>query len=89
MRTVLVPLNHSLYKIILGKILINPVYQNQFYDPDNKYSIPYWITSKAILYNPAETDLKFENFSDLAPEKVVSGTKAKRHFIACIERQDL
>lgn len=45
---------------------INPVYQNQYYDPDNKYSIPYWITCKAILYNPAETDLTFDNFSDLA-----------------------
>ena len=45
---------------------INPVYQSQYYDPNNQYSIPYWICSKAILYNPAETDLTFENFSDLA-----------------------
>ena len=45
---------------------INPVYQGYYYDEDNKYSIPYWISSYAILYDPAQTDLTFERFSDLA-----------------------
>lgn len=63
---------------------INPVYQNQYYDPDNKYSIPYWICSKAVLYNPAETDLKFEHFSDLADPSLtgkVAVTNSSRDII--------
>ena len=69
---------------------INPVYQSQYYDPENKYSIPYWICSKAILYNPAETDLTFENFSDLADpslEGKVVVTNSERDVIGAALQQ--
>lgn len=45
---------------------IDPRLRYQYYDPDGDLSIPFWISSSAILYNPAKTDLKFESFADLA-----------------------
>lgn len=45
---------------------IDPRLRNQYYDPDGDLSIPFWISSSAILYNPAKTDLKFNTFGDLA-----------------------
>ena len=32
---------------------IDPVYQNQYYDPDNKYTVPYAVGMVGIIYNTA------------------------------------
>ncbi len=45
---------------------IDPRLRNQYYDPNGDLSIPFWISSSAILYNPKKTDLKFNSFGDLA-----------------------
>ena len=35
----------------------------KYYDPENKYSMPYWISSSAILWDPARTNIDFKHFS--------------------------
>ena len=45
---------------------VDPRLQKQYFDPDGDLSIPYWISSAAILFNPARTNLSFESFADLA-----------------------
>ena len=36
---------------------INPIYQGQFYDPDDKYTVPYGAGIPLIVYDPEMTDL--------------------------------
>lgn len=45
---------------------VDPRLQNTWYDPNNDLSIPYWINSRAILYDPSKTNLTFASFADLA-----------------------
>lgn len=45
---------------------IDPVFQNKFFDPENKYTVPYAVMFPAVLYNPKETSLTFDSLSDLA-----------------------
>jgi len=44
---------------------INPLYQGQFYDPTNEYTVPYGAGVQTIVYNPANIDVDIEGYSDL------------------------
>ncbi|MEG0766804.1 MAG: spermidine/putrescine ABC transporter substrate-binding protein, partial [Clostridia bacterium] len=44
---------------------IDPVFQNQYYDPDNKYTIPYAAGTPLIIYDPALVDIEITGYEDL------------------------
>lgn len=44
---------------------IDPSFMNLSFDPDNKYSIPYFWGTVGIVYNPDKTDLTFKSWEDL------------------------
>lgn len=44
---------------------INPDYQNQFFDPENAYTIPYTVGSPMIVYNPDMVEGDITSFNDL------------------------
>lgn len=44
---------------------INPIYQSQFYDPDNKYTIPHGAGIPLIVYDPEQVDFEIKGYSDL------------------------
>ena len=45
---------------------IDPSFQGKYYDPENKYTVPYAVTFPAIVYDPAETKLPFASLADIA-----------------------
>ncbi|MDR2371243.1 MAG: spermidine/putrescine ABC transporter substrate-binding protein [Treponema sp.] len=50
---------------------INPVYQKQFYDPRNEYTVPYGAGVQTIVYDPAEIQIPIRGYSDLWNEALV------------------
>lgn len=44
---------------------INPLYQGQFYDEKNEYTIPYGAGIPLIVYDPEQVDIEIEGYSDL------------------------
>lgn len=44
---------------------INPLYQGQFYDPDNEYTIPYGAGIPLIVYDPEMVDVEIKGYADL------------------------
>ncbi len=44
---------------------INPAYQGQYFDPDNKFAIPYTNYMPMIVYNPDMVDFEVTGFADL------------------------
>lgn len=44
---------------------INPLYQSQFYDPDNKYTIPHGAGIPLLVYDPEQVDIEIKGYSDL------------------------
>lgn len=44
---------------------IDPVYQNQYYDPENKYSIPYTSSSAILVYDSSAIDFEINSYADL------------------------
>ena len=44
---------------------INPVYQGQFYDPEDEYTVPYGAGVIIIVYNPDTVDVEVSGYSDL------------------------
>lgn len=44
---------------------INPLYQGQFYDPKDEYTVPYGAGVQTIMYNPAAVDKKITGYKDL------------------------
>ena len=44
---------------------INPVYQGQFYDPDDEYTVPYGAGVQTIVYNPASVSVPVSGYADL------------------------
>lgn len=49
---------------------INPLYQGQFYDPDDKYTIPYGAGIPLIVYDPEWLDLEITGYGDLWDEEL-------------------
>lgn len=44
---------------------INPLYQGQFYDPDDEYTVPYGAGIPLIVYDPEMVDIEIKGYSDL------------------------
>lgn len=44
---------------------VNPVYQGQYYDPDDKYTVPYGAGVQTIVYDPNYVDIDIKSYADL------------------------
>lgn len=44
---------------------INPLYQGQFYDPDDKYTVPYGAGIPLIVYDPSAVGFEIKGYNDL------------------------
>ena len=44
---------------------VNPLYQGQFFDPTDEYTIPYGAGVQTIVYNPAKIDIEINGYADL------------------------
>ena len=44
---------------------INPLYQGQFYDPDDEYTVPYGAGIPLIVYDPEKVDIDIKGYKDL------------------------
>ena len=44
---------------------INPIYQGQFYDPTDEYTVPYGAGVQTIVYNPEKISVDVKGYSDL------------------------
>jgi spermidine/putrescine-binding protein len=44
---------------------INPIYQHQFYDPADAYTIPYGAGVQTIVYDPARVSIPIAGYADL------------------------
>ena len=44
---------------------INPIYQGQFYDPADEYTVPYGAGVQTIVYDPATVDIEITGYGDL------------------------
>lgn len=49
---------------------INPLYQGQFYDPEDAYTVPYGAGIPLIVYDPEQVDLDIQGYSDLWDESL-------------------
>lgn len=52
---------------------INPAYLNQYFDPDNVYSVPYTAGSPMIVYDPEQVEGEITSFSDLWDDQFEDG----------------
>lgn len=44
---------------------VNPIYQGQFYDPNNEYTVPYGAGVLTIVYNPDAVQIEIDGYEDL------------------------
>jgi spermidine/putrescine-binding protein len=44
---------------------INPIYQKQFYDPTDEYTVPYGAGVQTIVYDPGQINLNITGYADL------------------------
>ena len=44
---------------------INPLYQGQFYDPNDEYTVPYGAGIPLIVYDPEMVDIEIKGYADL------------------------
>ncbi len=44
---------------------VNPLYQGQFYDPTDEYTVPYGAGVQTIVYNPANVSVDIQGYADL------------------------
>lgn len=49
---------------------INPVYQGQFFDPEDAYTVPYGAGVQTIVYNPRIVDMEIKGYADLWDERL-------------------
>lgn len=49
---------------------INPLYQGQFYDPEDAYTVPYGAGIPLIVYDPEQVELDIRGYSDLWDESL-------------------
>ena len=49
---------------------INPLYQGQFYDPNDEYTVPYGAGVQTIVYNPDKVDIEITGYADLWHESL-------------------
>jgi len=44
---------------------INPMYQGQFFDPTNEYTVPYGAGVLTLIYDPSKVSIDIQSYSDL------------------------
>ena len=44
---------------------VNPVYQGQFFDPEDAYTVPYGAGVQTIVYDPSTVELDIQGYADL------------------------
>lgn len=44
---------------------VNPIYQGQFFDPEDAYTVPYGAGVQTIVYNPDVVDIEINGYADL------------------------
>lgn len=44
---------------------INPLYQGQFYDPEDRYTVPYGVGIPLIVYDPDLVEMEIRGYADL------------------------
>ena len=44
---------------------VNPLYQGQFYDPEDAYTVPYGAGVMTLVYDPSLTDVEITSYADL------------------------
>ena len=49
---------------------INPLFQGQYFDPEDKYTVPYGAGIQAIVYSPERTGFEIRSFDDLLNPKL-------------------
>lgn len=49
---------------------INPLYQGQFYDPSDEYTVPYGVGIPLIVYDPETVDFEIKGYEDLWNESL-------------------
>jgi spermidine/putrescine transport system substrate-binding protein len=49
---------------------INPLYQAQFYDPNDEYTVPYGAGVQTIVYDPNNVDIEITGYADLWHESL-------------------
>ena len=49
---------------------INPLYQGQFYDPKDEYTIPYGAGIPLIVYDPSKVEIEIDGYEDLWDESL-------------------
>lgn len=49
---------------------INPLYQKQFYDPEDAYTVPYGAGIPLIVYDPEQVDIEIKGYNDLWDESL-------------------
>ena len=49
---------------------INPLYQGQFYDENDEYTVPYGAGIPLIVYDPDEVDIDIKGYADLWDESL-------------------
>lgn len=52
-------------KVVTNFGNINPLYQGQFYDPEDKYTIPHGAGIPLIVYDPEVVDFEIKGYNDL------------------------
>lgn len=49
---------------------VNPVYQGQFFDPKDDYTVPYGAGVQTIVYNPDVVNMEIKGYADLWDERL-------------------
>ena len=49
---------------------VNPLYQGQFYDKNDEYTVPYGAGMPLIVYDPEEVDIDIKGYADLWDESL-------------------
>lgn len=52
-------------KVVTNFGNINPLYQGQFYDPEDKYTVPHGAGIPLIVYDPEAVDFEIKGYNDL------------------------
>ena len=60
-------MSEKLDKDIVWRIseISTPLYQGQFYDPDDEYTVPYGAGIPLIVYDPEQVDIDIKGYKDL------------------------
>ena len=59
---------------------INPIYQGQFFDPEDKYTVPYGAGVQTIVYDPSLVDIEIDSYADLWDSSLASSIGVTSNF---------